>query len=67
MLGYNDVMIDDRFARVPAAFFEEAGDAIEVKQVPNSSMPGKASPPTRLSTYGLSAAIGALAQQCRRS
>ena len=67
MLGYNDVVIDDRFARVPAAFFEEAGDAIEVKQAPDISMPGKASPPTRLSTQGLPAAIGTLAQQCRRS
>ena len=66
MLGYNDVMIDDRFARVPAAFFAEAGDAIEVRQVPKADA-GKASPPTRLSTHGLPAAIGALTQQCRRS
>jgi hypothetical protein len=67
-LGYNDVEIEGRLARVPVAFFEEAaaGDAIELKQAPDIAMPDQAPLPTRLSTHGLSAAIGALAQQCRR-
>ncbi len=69
-LGYNDLEIEDRFARVPIAFFEEAGDLIEIKQAPDSAAPDKASAPTRLttrlSTSGLSEAIGILAQHCRR-
>jgi hypothetical protein len=67
MPGYNDVTIEDRSARVPVAFFAEAaaGDAIEIKQAPDASVPEKAAPPTRLSTHGLSAAIGVLAQRCR--
>jgi len=69
MLGYNDVVIEDRLARVPVAFFEEAaaGDAIELKQAPDIAMPDRAPPLTRLSTHGLSASIGALALRCRRS
>lgn len=65
MLGYNDLEIEDRFARVPIAFFEEAGDAIEIKQAPDSAAPDKASAPTRLTTHGLSEAIRILAQHCR--
>jgi hypothetical protein len=65
VLGYNDVKIEDRFARVPFAFFEEAGDAIEIKQAPDASAPERASPPTRLLTNGLSAALRSLAQRCR--
>ena len=65
VLGYNDVEIEDRFARVPIAFFEEAGDAIEIKQALDVSVPEKASPPTRLSTHGLSDSIRVLAQRCR--
>jgi hypothetical protein len=68
MLGYNDVVIEDRLARVPVAFFEDAaaGEAIEIKQAPDSATPDKAAPPTRLSTLGLAAAMRTLAPRCRR-
>jgi hypothetical protein len=68
VLGYNDVQIEDRFARVPVAFFEDAatGDAVEVTQAPNSAMPDKTLRPVRLSLDGLSDAIGILAKRCRR-
>jgi hypothetical protein len=68
MLGYNDVQIEDRFARVPVAFFEDAaaGDAIEITQAPNSSVPDPPSRPVRLALDGLSDAIGILAKRCRR-
>jgi hypothetical protein len=63
--------MEDRFARVPIAFFEEAGDAIEIKQAPDSAAPDKASAPTRLTTRlttdGLSDSIRILAQHCLRS
>jgi len=67
VLGYNDVKIEDRFARVPFAFFEEvaAGETIEIREAPDAAMPEKALPPTRLSTGGLSTALGSLAQRCR--
>lgn len=64
--GYNDVEIEDRVARVPIAFFEGAGDVIEIKQAPDAATPDKVPTSTRLSTDGLSAAIGVLAQQCSR-
>jgi len=66
-LGYNDVKIEDRVARVPVAFFAEAstGDGIGIRQAPDASVPDKAAPPTRFSTHGLKAAIGVLAQRCR--
>src|SRR5262245_20274446 len=69
VLGYNDMTIEDRFARVPIAFFEEAaaGDVIEIRQAPDLSTPDKAPPPTRLSTRGLADSIGMLAQRCRRA
>src|SRR5262249_29177536 len=68
MLGYNDVVIEDRLARVPVAFFEDAaaGDAIEIKQAPESAAPDKGAPSIRLSTLGLAAAIRTLAPRCRR-
>lgn len=68
VLGYNDVQMEGRLARVPVAFFEEAaaGDAIEITQAPDISMPDKASRPTRLALDGLSKSIGILAKQCRR-
>jgi hypothetical protein len=68
VLGYNDVQMEGRLARVPVAFFEEAaaGDAIEITQAPDISMPDKASRPTRLALDGLSESIGILAKQCRR-
>jgi len=67
VLGYNEVTIEDRFARVPLAFFEEAamGETIEVREAPDASRPEKAPAPTRLSTQGLSAALASLAQRCR--
>jgi hypothetical protein len=71
VLGYNDIEMEDRFARVPIAFFEEASDAIEIKQAPDSAAPDKTSAPTRLTTRlttdGLSDSIRILAQHCLRS
>jgi hypothetical protein len=69
VLGYNDVQIEDRFARVPMAFFEDAaaGDVIEIRQAPDLAMPDKVSSLTRLSTRGLSEAIRVLGQRCRRA
>ena len=68
MLGYNDVRIEDRFARVPVAFFEDAaaGDAIEIAQAPDISLPDKPSRPLRLSLDGLAESIGTIAKRCRR-
>ena len=66
VLGYNDLEIEDRSARVPIAFFEEAGDLIEIKQAPDRAAPDRPSPATRLTTHGLSEAIRLLAQHCRR-
>jgi hypothetical protein len=68
VLGYNDVRIEDRFARVPVAFFEDAaaGDAIEITQAPDISLPDKTSRPLRLSLDGLAESIGILAKRCRR-
>jgi hypothetical protein len=43
-----------------------AGDAIEITQAPDVSMPDKTSKPTRLALDGLSDSIGTLAKQCRR-
>jgi hypothetical protein len=68
VLGYNDVRIEDRLARVPVAFFEDAaaGDAIEITQAPDASLPDKTSRPLRLSLDGLAESIGTLAKRCRR-
>lgn len=68
VLGYNDVRIEDRFARVPVAFFEDAaaGDAIEIAQAPDISLPDKPSRPLRLSLDGLAESIGTIAKRCRR-
>jgi hypothetical protein len=65
--GYNDIEMEDRAARVPLAFFEDAaaGDAIELVQAPNLATPDKAPMRLRLSTAGLKSAIAALAQRCR--
>jgi hypothetical protein len=67
-LGYNDVQIEDRLARVPVTFFEDAaaGDAIEITPAPNVSVPDRTSKPIRLALDGLSDSIGVLAKQCRR-
>jgi hypothetical protein len=66
ILGYNDVEMEDRFARMPLAFFEDAsaGDAIELMEAPDLAAPDKAWR-IKLSTAGLKTAIAALAKQCR--
>jgi hypothetical protein len=68
VLGYNDVRIEDRLARVPVAFFEDAaaGDVIEIAQASDISLPDKPSRPLRLSLDGLAESIGTLAKRCRR-
>ena len=66
ILGYNDVEMEDRFARVPIAFFEDAaaGDTIEMMEAPDLAAPDKARR-MQLSTAGLKSAIAALSRQCR--
>ena len=66
ILGYNDVEMEDRLARVPIAFFQDAaaGDAIEITEAPDLAALNK---PWRikLATAGLKTAIEALAGRCR--
>jgi hypothetical protein len=66
ILGYNDVEMEDRFARVPIAFFQDAaaGDAIEITEAPDLAALDKPWR-IRLATAGLKTAIEALAGQCR--
>ena len=65
--GYNDIEMEDRVARVPIAFFEDAaaGDTIEFAEAPDISALDKPPPRTKLSTGGLRHAIGVLSQRCR--
>jgi hypothetical protein len=66
ILGYNDIEMEDRYARVPVSFFGDAaaGEAIEFTEAPDISALDK--PPRRmsLSTAGLKHAIAVLAQRC---
>jgi hypothetical protein len=63
--GYND--IESRFARVTAAFFEDAAksDTIELVEAPDISALDKPPRRVKLSTAGLSSAIGVLSKGCR--
>jgi hypothetical protein len=65
--GYNDIEMESRFTRVTAAFFEDAGksDTIELVEAPDISALDKPPRRMKLSTAGLSSAIGALKQRCR--
>lgn len=65
ILGYNDIEMEDRFARVPIAFFEDAatGETIELAEAPDLTALDKPRR-IRLSTAGLGSAIRALAQRC---
>src|SRR5204863_154971 len=65
ILGYNDIEMEDRYARVPIAFFEDAGDTIELVEAPDISTLDKPSRRTKLSTAGLTSSISALSQRCR--
>jgi len=67
ILGYNDIEMEDRFARVPFAFFEDAaaGDAIDFTEAPDISALDQPSRRTTISTAGLRDAIGALSKRCR--
>jgi hypothetical protein len=67
ILGYNDIEMEDRIARVPIAFFEDAaaGDAIEFAEAPDIAALDKPPRRTTLSTAGLRHAIGILSQRCR--
>lgn len=66
ILGYNDIEMEDRFARVPLAFFEEAaaGETIELTEAPDLAALDKQPRRVTLSTAGLASAIRALAQRC---
>jgi len=59
--------MEDRFARVPSAFFEDAaaGEAIEFAEAPDILALDKPPPRSKLSTAGLRHAIGMLSQRCR--
>lgn len=67
IVGYNDIEMEDRFARVPIAFFEDAaaGDTIEFGEAPDISTLDRLPPRTRLSTAGLRPAVGVLSQRCK--
>jgi hypothetical protein len=67
ILGYNEIEMEDRVARVPIAFFEDAaaGDAIEFAEAPDIAALDKPPRRTTLSTAGLRHAIGMLSQRCR--
>ena len=67
ILGYNDIEMEDRVARVPLAFFEEAaaGDTIEFAEAPDIAALDKPPRRTKLSTAGLRHAIHAVGQRCR--
>jgi hypothetical protein len=66
ILGHNDIEMEDRTARVPVSFFEEAaaGDTIEFTEAPDIAALDKPPRRTTLSTAGLKHAIGVLAQRC---
>ncbi|MGB9369079.1 MAG: hypothetical protein WCE79_24000 [Xanthobacteraceae bacterium] len=66
ILGYNYIEMEDRYARVPISFFEDAaaGEVIEFTEAPDVAALDKPSRRTRLSTAGLKHAIGVLAQRC---
>jgi hypothetical protein len=65
--GYNDIEMEDRLARVPLAFFEEAaaGEAIELTEAPDISALDKPPRRIKLSTAGLKGAIEVLGKRCR--
>ena len=65
--GYNDIEMESRFTRVTASFFEDAAknDTIEVVEAPDISALDKPPRRVKVSTAGLSSAIGALGKRCR--
>ena len=65
--GYNDIEMETRFTRVTSAFFEDAAkkDMMELVEAPDLSALDKPPRRVKLSTAGLSSAIGALSQRCR--
>lgn len=65
--GYNDIEMEDRVARAPLAFFEEAaaGETIELTEAPDLAALDKPPRRIKLSTAGLKGAIAALGSKCR--
>ena len=66
ILGYNDIEMEDRYARVPLSFFEDAaaGDTIDFTEAPDVSALDKPPRRAKLSTAGLKHAIAALSKRC---
>src|SRR3954470_1858633 len=66
ILGYNDIEMEDRYARVPISFFHDAAavDMIELTEAPDIQAIDKPPRRIRLSTAGLKHAVGALSQRC---
>ena len=66
ILGYNDIEMEDRLARVPIAFFEEAagGETIELTEAPDIAALDKPPRKVKLSTAGLKGAIEELGKRC---
>jgi len=58
--------MEDRFARVPFVFFEQAaaGESIELTEAPDISTLGKPPRKVKLSTAGLKGAIEELGKRC---
>ena len=67
IVGYNQIEMENRLARVPFGFFEDAaaGDTIDMLEAPDASAPDRLKAPLKLSTAGLSSSIAALRQHCR--
>ena len=66
ILGYNNIEMEDRYARVPISFFHDAaaGDMIELTKAPDIQAMDKPPRRTGLSTAGLKHAIDVLSQRC---
>jgi hypothetical protein len=66
IVGYNDIPMDGRRARVPIGFLEEAanGDAIEIAEKPDPSQSEGRIRSTKISTAGLARSLAGLRSRC---
>ncbi len=65
-LGYNDILMEDRYTVAPPSFFEEAARGESIELIAAGRAPGEDAPrPMKISTAGLASAVKALLQSCR--